>query len=378
MSKKIFLQTVVLPITTMIFLSFFSSVVKAEEAPLFIYEKEIIEQMGETRLPLVKSLEQIRTYQQNNADTAIRVVDDKYLDNLLEKRTPIPSPEERSEEIMALRNSKREDNRPLKDLETYLSDIEEQNPENLSERYGSLIAEIDRYQVEETQLPIAKSLDEYMPEKDAVKPSERVSSLIAEVPFYKANITENQISPTISSTTLLTEKILNTKQEEVTPDYRYSALLETVEDTPIIVNYETEDETIIAQDSTTESPKSKATSPTQEKVTSSKSANVTFSVTILPVRFVYVESGQIVKIWNNTTENDTEYVLKFLDYESNEELVETEKLTIAYFEAIQGIDVFEQGVIFERTSTTFVDNTQSSEVQFNYTATGVEEVHTFI
>jgi hypothetical protein len=217
-----------------------------------------------------------------------------------------------------------------------------------------------------------------MPEQRVLKTNEKVSSLIAEVPFYKSNVVETKISPTTYSTKLHAEKILNTKEEEITTDSRYTALPETIDKSPVTTGTVIGEKVIVAQQPTTEPQESKTTNSNSEKEISSNRTNVTFSVTILPVRFVYVENGQIVKIWNNTTENDTEYVLKFLDYESNEELVETEQLTIAYFEAIQGIDVFEQGVIFERTSTTFVDNTRSSEVQFNYTATGVEEVHTFI
>jgi len=375
MLKKIFLLTVVLPITTMIILSFFCSTVKAEETPLFIYKEEIIEQLGNEKIAKTQPLEEMKEYENNKKNITIRVVDDKYLDNLLEKRITTPSIGERIEKIMALRISKREKKVPHKELKDYITDIKQQKATTLAERHENLIADKDRYKVKESKLPIAKSIDEYIPKKSTTKPNGRIASLIAEIPFYKANTIETEMSTT---STLFAEKILSTTQEEGVLDSRYTSLLKTIKETPFTTNTSFDEKEIIAQQHATEPQEPKSTNSYSEKGGSSNSAEVTFSITILPVRFVYIENGQIVKIWNNTTENDTEYILKFLDYETNERLMETEQLTIAYFQALQGIDVFEQGIIFKRTTTTFVDNTPSSEIKFNYTSKGVEEVHTFI
>jgi len=375
MLKKIFLLTVVLPITTMITLSFFCSTVNAKETPLFIYKEEIIEQLGNEKIAKTQPLEEMKEYENNKKNITIRVVDDKYLDNLLEKRITTPSIGERIEKIMALRISKREKKVPHKELKDYITDIKQQKAKTLAERHENLIADKDRSKVKESKLPIAKSIDEYIPKKSTTKPNGRIASLIAKIPFYKANTIETEMSTT---STLFAEKILSTTQEEVAPDSRYTSLLETIKETPFTPDTNFDEKEIIAQQHATEPQEPKSANSNSEKRESSNSANVTFSVTILPVRFVYVKNGQVVKIWNNTTENDTEYVLKFFDSENDKEVAQTDMLTIAYFEAIQGIDAFKQGTIFEKSTTTLVNNKESPNVKINYTSTGVEEVHTFI
>lgn len=105
----------------------------------------------------------------------------------------------------------------------------------------------------------------------------------------------------------------------------------------------------------------------------------TLKISILPVRFVYVnDENEIVKIWNNTKEEDTKYILKYIDFETNKEIEENEILANKYLAVIKNIDVFAEGVIYDINVRITTENSVDWDIQVNDTGSGLEEVHTYI
>ena len=120
------------------------------------------------------------------------------------------------------------------------------------------------------------------------------------------------------------------------------------------------------------------TKVSKEAKSSNNQTNVEFKLTILPVRFVYIEDGEIVKIWNNTKENDSRYALKFFDNQTEEEINPTKTMYATYNQLITQLDVFSDGIIFEKGQTVTTDEKVTWDIQMNYTSKGSEEVHTYI
>lgn len=120
------------------------------------------------------------------------------------------------------------------------------------------------------------------------------------------------------------------------------------------------------------------TKVSKEAKSSNNQTNVEFKLTILPVRFVYIEDGEIVKIWNNTKENDSRYALKFFDYRTEEEINPTNTMYATYNQLITQLNVFSEGIIFEKGQTVTTDEKITWDIQMSYTSKGSEEVHTYI
>lgn len=71
-------------------------------------------------------------------------------------------------------------------------------------------------------------------------------------------------------------------------------------------------------------------------VPKTEAANINFSMSILPVRFVYLDNkGEIEKIWSNVAENDSLYAIKFFNYNKKIELPENQEFMDKYFSYIE-------------------------------------------
>ena len=107
---------------------------------------------------------------------------------------------------------------------------------------------------------------------------------------------------------------------------------------------------------------------------------VEFKLTILPVRFVYVNDlNEIIKIWNNVKGNDRLYVLKFFKEDEKTEISENPLLKRKYLEAMKGLDAFKKGVIYSQEGIKSKENyAQRIKVDFSNSSTGTEEIYTYI
>lgn len=112
-----------------------------------------------------------------------------------------------------------------------------------------------------------------------------------------------------------------------------------------------------------------------------KTAQVKFNLAILPVRFVYLdEQKQISKIWNNTTINDQQYLLKFFDSSNRELTVNNQQIIEQYFKILESTNPFAEGYIFDRASTKYSSNTaiQDFKIELKSNSLGLEEIYTYI
>lgn len=116
------------------------------------------------------------------------------------------------------------------------------------------------------------------------------------------------------------------------------------------------------------------------EITPKSSTDVEFKLTILPVRFVYVNDlNEIIKIWNNVKENDRLYVLKFFKEDEKTEISENPLLKRKYLEVMKGLDAFKKGVIYSQEGITPRGNyAQRIKVDFSNSSTGTEEIYTYI
>jgi hypothetical protein len=108
--------------------------------------------------------------------------------------------------------------------------------------------------------------------------------------------------------------------------------------------------------------------------------NVSFSQSILPVRFVYIDvNGEVVKIWNNVRKGDDVYVLKFFSFEENEELDFNSELFRIYSNVLKNLDIFAQEYIYDISNFMGLENQQNGmEITLEYTIGKMHEVHTYI
>ena len=127
-------------------------------------------------------------------------------------------------------------------------------------------------------------------------------------------------------------------------------------------------------------PSSKPQKEIISEITPKSSTDVEFKLTILPVRFVYVNDlNEIIKIWNNVKENDSLYVLKFFKEDEKTEISENPLLKRKYLEAMKGLDAFKKGVIYSQEGITPRGNyAQRMKVDFSNSSTGIEEIYTYI
>lgn len=108
-----------------------------------------------------------------------------------------------------------------------------------------------------------------------------------------------------------------------------------------------------------------------------RAANINFSMSILPVRFVYLDKrGEIEKIWSNVTENDSLYVIKYLDGRTRKELnVSEERIFKSYQTIINEVRLVDGAVDAKRMAK----NTTQSNLSVDFIKNGniLEEVRTY-
>lgn len=93
--------------------------------------------------------------------------------------------------------------------------------------------------------------------------------------------------------------------------------------------------------------------------------SVNFSQSILPVKFVYLnDKKQIRKVWSNTRETDSVYVVKFFSDKDKKELAVEKKL----------LAKFKKASIKQEVN----NNLQSLRVDFIESEGSLEEIHTFV
>ncbi len=130
-----------------------------------------------------------------------------------------------------------------------------------------------------------------------------------------------------------------------------------------------------------ETQRKKTESTNLDNENSPKSVNVTFSLTILPVRFVYInENGDIERIWNNALNKHDLYGLKFYSTENEkDEINPTYKQLSAYYTIIQNTNEFFEGDIYKINETKLQEKNNSFTVDFVKNEKGnITEVHTLI
>lgn len=92
------------------------------------------------------------------------------------------------------------------------------------------------------------------------------------------------------------------------------------------------------------------------------STNATMSQVILPVYFVYLEKdGKIDRVWNNVTEKDSAYAVKFFDKKTTQEIENNQELL----------------ALFMKKNQEFASQKTDADVRFLQSKNGLEEVRTY-
>lgn len=225
-----------------------------------------------------------------------------------------------------------------------------------------LIEEVSSYVYTETNLISRKTIEEYIPSLKIANKEPNSSLFIATLLEYIEPISQER-SPKIPMEYI--DTLFAEESETSEPDYSYFLELRAK---PEIAEIE-----IYASDFKTSEIEN--TPPSNQP---SGSTDVNFVLTILPVRFVYVENNEIIKIWNNVKKDDTQYVVKFVD-QNEKEITPTEKLYSQYFSIIEDLDVFEHGTIYdEDTRISKKISTDKIHIQVNENPFEKEEIYTMI
>ena len=106
-----------------------------------------------------------------------------------------------------------------------------------------------------------------------------------------------------------------------------------------------------------------------------RAAELNFSQSILPVRFVYVQGGQIDRIWSNVSENDSAYVIKFFDTRTDRE-ISVSADTINSYQEIVNKSRLVSGSVY---ATDVKDSTCQANLAVDFVRSNntLEEVHTY-
>lgn len=101
---------------------------------------------------------------------------------------------------------------------------------------------------------------------------------------------------------------------------------------------------------------------------------------ILPVRFVYLNSdGEIARIWNNVTQKDDFYAIKFYASGSKKEISPTGKNLSNYQELLDRRNCFQEGDIFNYNQREPGGNHKEEfKVDFIKRYKSIEEIHTYV
>lgn len=108
-------------------------------------------------------------------------------------------------------------------------------------------------------------------------------------------------------------------------------------------------------------------------------ANVNFSQSILPVRFVYINNqGNIEKIWSNISEKDDLYVVKCIDAKSQKEVSMNDKLLMSYQDMVKKSGTV-SGTIFPDVTRNYFSQKDNYSVAVDFLKFNnyVEEVRTY-
>ena len=231
------------------------------------------------------------------------------------------------------------------------------------------IAQVSSYEYTETILISQKELEEYIPRLKHVIEESSSSAFISTLLEYRETISKKRI-PHISL-----EYVENLFSKDIDINHPNYAYFLELRDKPQILEKGIYTENITTNETETPSNPSETVSKGTQ---SSGSTDVNFVLTILPVRFVYVENNEIIKIWNNVEKDDTQYVVKFLD-QNEKEITPSENLYSQYFNIIEELDVFKHGTIYDENMriSKKADN-DNIYIQVNENSLEKEEIYTMI
>jgi len=107
--------------------------------------------------------------------------------------------------------------------------------------------------------------------------------------------------------------------------------------------------------------------------------NTQFEQSILPVRFIYLNNNDdVVKIFNNVTETNTAYILKFYREDTNSEVPISDSLLNNFKQLINKVDISQQGFIDIGQNNQNARQVIGPAVEFFNSPQGLQEIHTFI
>ena len=109
------------------------------------------------------------------------------------------------------------------------------------------------------------------------------------------------------------------------------------------------------------------------------STNTQFEQSIFPVRFIYLNNNDdIVKVFNNVTETNTAYILKFYREDTNSEVPISDPLLNNFKQLINKVDISQQGFIDIGQNNQNARQVIGPAVEFFNSPQGLQEIHTFI
>lgn len=109
------------------------------------------------------------------------------------------------------------------------------------------------------------------------------------------------------------------------------------------------------------------------------STNTQFQQSILPVRFIYLdENGNIIKIFNNVSELNTVYILKFYNDKTGVELPITKDLLDKFQILIDKVDMLQQGFFYTASLTQKQAQTITPHIELLNSPQGLQEIHTIL
>jgi hypothetical protein len=322
MKKKGLAITAILPIVTVLLSSLFLS--PTYSAAPFIYEDEVIGMLGEEKQKMANTLEDIYTY----IPEGKRTKEGKFWANYIFNNVKVFDSEYPT----------------LESIKEFRKDPPKSNNTN---HYISLI--IKNREKTSTETDIVETLLQYTLEKEII-----LAKSILRSDYFEELLEKN----------------------EIRGDLRYQNIVESVPRRPI-----QEVESIfyaesIAPELKEDSSSIKTEPILTEKPRPSSSRDITLTITILPVRFVYVDSEyQIVKIWNNVKKDDGKYGLKFYDEQTKKEIDGNDYIMAQFNSLLLQIDPFTEGLIYDRSvGIEKKDYATNVDIQFNER----EEIYTLI
>jgi len=393
MIKKILLFTVILPITTVLLWTIpVSKTFASDQNNLYLYSNEVVEQMSTERIVSENFLNEIRQSESdsNKQKNSIKYYTKQVFETITSKKfEKEPFFEEILTHYANNKNYKKDNTHKGRYLGGYISQIYGKHKEDIvNKEFVSNILPIkvqtkkEGFLTENIIEGIFGSLEKEIPAKDySLVITDKKNT---EQP-KKANLTTNILDKIFEDSK--TEKKVTTYNNLLSFSTYTQTQDTTLPEEKIII--EEQDDFLVAEITTTETDTEDVKTETikadtvvnEEKSFSSNSTNVTLSLKIIPVRFVYLNDNyEIVKIWNNVKEEDQVYALKFYKEDEKTELIVGDDVTAEYFEIVKETDIFKQGIIYTQDSQKVVQKNyaRNLEIEFNNTSSGVEEIHTLM